>query len=204
MSVITCDGLTIETTYCKHLINNRHFDTGEIFITEYNIDQVLNLTYDFLNDDNNYYPKESFSIMLRHMAITIHKLSSIILDDHGYYIKTIFCFSLGQNTTYKDPFKYQAMHKNLEIVLDGDETSFDMVLNKLEDIVNDMDDRGFPIIKELNEGVRLTVIRIERLKENENIKDINKNKTFKPNNCIICLDNVPNVIYCNCGHMHQM
>ena len=37
-----------------------------------------------------------------------------------------------------------------------------------------------------------------KIKKNE---DINENKTFKPDTCIICVDNVPNVIYCNCGHI---
>ena len=65
-----------------------------------------------------------------------------------------------------------------------------------------MNDREF-YINELKEGLILKVIKIERINknENENIRDINENKTFKPDTCIICVDNVPNVIYCNCGHI---
>ena len=56
ISVITVDGLKITTTHRKRLINNRRFDTGEIIITEYNIDEILNKT----NDDFIYYPKKFF------------------------------------------------------------------------------------------------------------------------------------------------
>ena len=29
---------------------------------------------------------------------------------------------------------------------------------------------------------------------------INAEKTFKEDNCVICLTNPPNILYCNCGH----
>ena len=95
------------------------------------------------------------------------------------------------------------MIKDIEIVFDNVEESFDMLLNKLEDIVNDMNGHEICINEELNKGLILKVIKIERINENENenIRDINENKTFKPDTCIICVNNVPNVIYCNCGHI---
>ena len=37
----------------------------------------------------------------------------------------------------------------------------------------------------------------------ENKKErINTEKAFKSNECVICLTNPPNVLFCNCGHMH--
>ena len=33
------------------------------------------------------------------------------------------------------------------------------------------------------------------------VKQINKDKSFKSDYCIICLTNLPNVLFCNCGHM---
>ena len=29
---------------------------------------------------------------------------------------------------------------------------------------------------------------------------IKTEKTFKEDNCVICLTNPPNILYCNCGH----
>ena len=30
---------------------------------------------------------------------------------------------------------------------------------------------------------------------------INIEKTFKEDNCVICLEKQPNVLFCNCGHL---
>ena len=35
----------------------------------------------------------------------------------------------------------------------------------------------------------------------EEIKQINTKKTFKSDECVICLTNTPNVLFCNCGHL---
>ena len=39
----------------------------------------------------------------------------------------------------------------------------------------------------------------EREEEEEQI--INTEKTFKSDECVICLTNSPNVLFCNCGHL---
>ena len=33
------------------------------------------------------------------------------------------------------------------------------------------------------------------------VKQINTKKTFKLDECVICLNNPPNVLFCNCGHI---
>ena len=65
------------------------------------------------------------------------------------------------------------MNKDIEVELDGLETPLNMVLNNIKDIVNDMDDRGFCFMDELKEGVRLTVVKIEILKVNEDVISMN-------------------------------
>ena len=32
-------------------------------------------------------------------------------------------------------------------------------------------------------------------------KIINSSQTFKLDECVICLTNLPNILYCNCGHI---
>ena len=32
-------------------------------------------------------------------------------------------------------------------------------------------------------------------------KQINTSKSFKSDYCVICLTNLPNVLFCNCGHI---
>ena len=36
----------------------------------------------------------------------------------------------------------------------------------------------------------------------QNIRQINTFKSFKSDECIICLTNLPNILFCNCGHIH--
>ena len=38
--------------------------------------------------------------------------------------------------------------------------------------------------------------------KNDSYNDhINNNKTFKTGECLICTENIPNVIFCGCGHL---
>ena len=41
----------------------------------------------------------------------------------------------------------------------------------------------------------------EEEKEKEEELTINDFRTFKIEQCVICLDNTPNVLFCNCGHL---
>ena len=36
----------------------------------------------------------------------------------------------------------------------------------------------------------------------EEIKQINTKQTFKSVECVMCLTNTPNVLFCNCGHLY--
>ena len=37
--------------------------------------------------------------------------------------------------------------------------------------------------------------------DEERNKQINTDKSFKSNECVICLTNPPSVLFCNCGHV---
>ena len=41
----------------------------------------------------------------------------------------------------------------------------------------------------------------EEKRQKEKEKTINELKTFKLEQCVICLENTPNVLFCNCGHI---
>ena len=41
----------------------------------------------------------------------------------------------------------------------------------------------------------------ESEQESEEEKIINTSKSFKSDECVICLTEPPNVLFCNCGHM---
>ena len=50
------------------------------------------------------------------------------------------------------------------------------------------------------EGTMRVVLMEEREEESEE-QIINTDQTFKSDECVICLTNLPNVLFCNCGHL---
>ena len=55
----------------------------------------------------------------------------------------------------------------------------------------------------LNEQVAIQNFRQVYLTYNNNTNKriINIEKNFKENECVICLTNPPNILFCNCGHL---
>ena len=62
-----------------------------------------------------------------------------------------------------------------------------------------MEDNIRCFMEELEEGVRLTVVKIVMLGEKEIISNqfTNGETTFKEKTCTICLERIPNVSFCN-------
>ena len=191
---ITHRGFRITQTYSTRLINNRLFSTGDIEIMEYEINAVFNENN--YSDTGYYYPKRMFSTLLQHMT-------QIIYDDPG--LKSKFCFGLNQKDPYQNPHNIQTMGKDIEVEVDffAPTFSFDLIKNNINDIVNSMEDNRVWFMNELEEGVRLTVAKIEMLGEGEiiNTKSTNGEKTFRQEKCVICLEEIPNVLFCLCGHI---
>ena len=67
----------------------------------------------------------------------------------------------------------------------------------------------FWVLAELEENDELIVSHIEPIEPiaedeketDEEPKIINPSKIFKSDECIICMDNKPNILFCNCGHI---
>ena len=82
------------------------------------------------------------------------------------------------------------------------------------DLVKINDENGIKYIKDSIQyfhgcGLYLTFTKkfdvyfliYDDFKEDDSNKYINTNKTFKTTECLICADNIPNVIFCGCGHL---
>ena len=194
MAEITYGDFTITQTYRMRLINNRRFSTGEIEIMEYEINAAFNENN--YSETGYYYPKRMFSTLLRHMA-------QIIYNNPG--LKSKFCFGLHQKDPYQNPHNIQTMGKDIEVEVDffAPTFSFDQIKNNINAIINIMEDNRFWFMEELEEDVRLTVVKIEMLGEEEIISNqfTNGEKTFKEKTCAICLEGIPNVLFCVCGHI---
>ena len=52
--------------------------------------------------------------------------------------------------------------------------------------------------EEADDGLILRVLDRNKKEEELTINDL---RTFKIEQCVICLENIPNVLFCNCGHI---
>ena len=199
MDVITNGVFKIKKkTYHTHLINNQNFSTGDIEIMEYEINEVFN----YFSERDIFYPERIYSALLSHMV-------KIICGNPG--LKSKFYFALHQNDPYENPYNIQTMGKDIEVEVDmsGPTFSVEQIINDINLFIDDMeDDRRF-FMDELEEKVRLTVVKIEirdlgDSRSDDNPKEeilINSFRTFKLEQCVICLEKEPKVLFCNCGHI---
>ena len=81
-----------------------------------------------------------------------------------------------------------------------------IVLTTYYDFYHEDYDFYFWALAVLEENNELIVSHIEPISEDEKETDeepkiINQSKIFKSDECIICMDNKPNILFCNCGHI---
>ena len=138
--------------------------------------------------------KEVFKNLVPHIA-------SQILKQHYRHKKYIFVLCLEEKT------EENIKRIDIEIKLGwhGDHIRtiplYESIENEIENIYEDDDFDGFFLYT--NNNVKLVIIAQERpsLEENNEIKKININKIYKIKECVICLTNPPNVLFCDCGHI---
>ena len=97
-------------------------------------------------------------------------------------------------------FKYESVNNEHYI------KNLSIILTTYYDFSHEDYDFYFWALAELEENEELTVLDIEPIAEDEKEPDeepkiINPSKIFKSDECIICMDNKPNILFCNCGHL---
>ena len=75
----------------------------------------------------------------------------------------------------------------------------EVILKTHYDFYNADYDLYFSVLAELENNNELIVSHTEPIPEDTKV--INLFKIFKSDECIICLTNKPNIIFCNCGHL---
>ena len=83
----------------------------------------------------------------------------------------------------------------------------------IQDIISDFEEEGFCLSFLAPFRLEIKLDRTREMIENEpndypsvsndedDIKTINEIKTYKSDECVICLENKNNVLFCNCGHI---
>ena len=76
----------------------------------------------------------------------------------------------------------------------GDHDTVNPLMDLLHNEIEDVDDDGNEM-----KGMKLIAIAKQIFEPQSSIE--NKNKIFRSNECVICLTEPPNVLFCNCGHI---
>ena len=139
----------------------------------------------------------------------------VLIDDIDSNLKPIFYYALSYTMLRKffnpifiliedDTFvKYTYKHINNKLYV----KDLDIIIKTHYDFSDADYDLYFNMLAVLEENNELIVSHIEPISEDEEETDeeepkiINQSKIFKSDECIICLTNKPNILFCNCGHI---
>ena len=159
------------------------FDYHGLYQTEfhtYNIDEV------FHNVKKNITKKEVFEKLYYH--IFYH-----ILKPQYRYKNYIFLLCLEEKTDEN----IKMLDIEIKLGWNWSIPLGNYLRNEIENMYED-DDFHYT-----NNNVKLIIMaqEVPSLENHKHNKKINKNKTYKIKECVICLVNLPNVLFCNCGHI---
>ena len=150
----------------------------------YNIDKLFQITKE------NMTKKEVFKKLVRH--IVCH-----ILMPQYRYKNYIFVLCLEEKTDEN----IKMLDIEIKLGWHGDHIRARPLFQSLRDeIENIYEDDDFLYT---NNNVKLVIMaqEVSSLEKHKHNKKINKNKTYKIKECVICLVNSPNVLFCNYGHI---
>ena len=87
--------------------------------------------------------------------------------------------------------------------------NYDAPIRSLECAITNIEDQGYYTTFTDEFSLVISLIRTdwgsyiyrENNNENNKITTINNEKTYKNDLCVICKENIPNVLFCLCGHV---
>ena len=191
LSKLTINDKKIYMTHCRTLINNDFFKFGEITLAEYNIDDISKANID---EQYFYCPKTLFLSLLPFMIKIIRENETIDKS-----IKTIYNFGVKQHNPFQNPHDKQVISKEIEVEIEFD-TPVITIGELIKTCIDNMDQSSFLLDEDIQNGLSLTVVKIELFKERRNSIIANFN-TYKEDTCVVCINNKPNILFCNCGHL---
>ena len=185
-------------TECKNILEEFYKQRKHFIISEIEIKQVdLNISvYSYVSDI--------------HFTTNIKfKEDKFLIGDLCKNLEPIITFALS----YTRLKKFMIHHPNLILTEDNPIINYDyeyidrelyikdlkVILKTHYDFYDTDYDLYFSVLAELENNNELIVSHEEPTPEKPKV--INLFKIFKSEECIICLTNKPNVLFCNCGHV---
>ena len=182
---------------CKNILEEFYKQRKHFFITEIEIKQF--------NINISAYSNVSDIHFLTYIKFKEDKF--LIVDLHKN-LKPIITFALS----YTRLRKFINLHPNLILTVDNPILNFDYAYIDCETYIKDLKvtlmthynfndadyDFYFSVLAELENNNELIVSYDEPTPEKPKV--INLFKIFKSDECIICMNDKPNILFCNCGH----
>ena len=151
----------------------------------YNIDEL------FCNAEAFTSHKEIFKILSPYI---IRHITKPLYRNKNY----IFIFSLEEKTD--DSIKIS--HIEIKLSWQRDHIRLKPLSESLTNEIENMDEN---IFSDTRDDIKLVIIAQEVATLGNSVEQpeqkINKNKTFKNEECVVCLLNPSNILFCSCGHI---
>ena len=178
---------------------------------KYNIDEINIVQYD---PEINIY--ENMTHIYFKTVVSFEK-NKFLIYDFFKHIKPIIFYAYSytsQRKHIKDDFILKQLPSYFSFVYEKDNNEYyikdlKIILNTSYDFDHEDYDFYFYAISNLEENGELIISHTEPTFEDEEEEEptpekpkiINLFKIFNSEECIICMDNKPNILFCNCGHL---
>ena len=179
---------------------------------KYNIDEINIVQYD---PEINIY--ENMTHIYFKTVVSFEK-NKFLIYDFFKHIKPIIFYAYSytsQRKHIKDDFILKQLPSYFSFVYEKDNNEYyikdlKIILSTSYDFDHEDYDFYFYTISNLEENGELIISHTEPTFEDEEEEEeptpekpkiINLFKIFNSEECIICMDNKPNILFCNCGHL---
>ena len=179
---------------------------------KYNIDEINIVQYD---PEINIY--ENMTHIYFKTVVSFEK-NKFLIYDFFKHIKPIIFYAYSytsQRKHIKDDFILKQLPSYFSFVYEKDNNEYyikdlKIILSTSYDFDHEDYDFYFYAISNLEENGELIISHTEPTFEDEEEEEeptpekpkiINLFKIFNSEECIICMDNKPNILFCNCGHL---
>ena len=177
------------STYKKNIVQTKTTD-----ISEYSIDEIMPYTGTTRDIKKNkyYYPKRVLEYLVPYL---------VVLMEESVTYNSIYSFGLAKRRRESNILqnKYNGVYRYIETNFEygSPEGTAERIL---KDCLENMEDIEIFNDKEETNLV-LYVSKIEVLiQEEDNDKEYDIN-VYKEDVCIVCMENKPDILFCNCGHL---
>ena len=189
---VNINDIKLTRIYYRRFFQSREYpsheiQTGQSDFTEYSIDKkIINL------ENGKWFPKRILTSLIPHLVKLMEK--SVMVD-------CIYSFSL-----YQKPYEYikhnmndcDCISKYIEVIFKFEDEP-GTAKRLITEVIKDMDDHKRSYEEEEGEII-LNIFRSEIFFKNESPYRFNLT-VYKEDNCVICMDKKPNILFYNCGHL---